>query len=446
MTETIHLLNGRVVNEGIQQEAHLILRDGRIERICSAVPSSRADRVIDVAGAWILPGLIDDQVHFREPGFPKKGTIRTESKAAVAGGVTSYMEMPNTYPPTTDAERLDEKHAVASRDSYANYSFYLGGSNTNLDAVQAVDGKRVPGIKVFMGSSTGNMRVSEPEVLERIFQCAPIPVVTHCEDDDVIAANLERYKAVWGEEIPARYHPEIRSREACLASSQLAIELARRHNADLHILHLTTAEELAMFQPGPIDGKKITAEACVHHLHFNDSHYATLGHRLKCNPAVKTEQDRLAIVEALKDGRIDILATDHAPHELEYKANTYTQAPSGLPLVQHVLQVLWEHVRREELTVERLVEATSHAVAKRFSIKDRGFLREGYWADIVVVREREYPVKSANQLLYSQCGWSPFEAESFYANVEYTFVSGHLVAENGRVLGDPRGLALDYLR
>ncbi|MEQ9825703.1 MAG: dihydroorotase [Puniceicoccaceae bacterium] len=446
MTETIHLLNGRVVNEGIQQEAHLILRDGRIERICSAVPSSRADRVIDVAGAWVLPGLIDDQVHFREPGFPKKGTIRTESMAAVAGGVTSYMEMPNTYPPTTDAERLDEKHVVASRDSYANYSFYLGGSNTNLDAVRAVDGKRVPGIKVFMGSSTGNMRVSEPEVLERIFQHAPIPVVTHCEDDDIIAANLERYKAVWGEEIPARYHPDIRSREACLASSKLAIELARRHDADLHILHLTTAEELAMFEPGPIDGKKITAEACVHHLHFNDSHYAALGHRLKCNPAVKTEQDRLAIIEALKDGRIDILATDHAPHELEYKSNPYTQAPSGLPLVQHVLQVLWEHVRRGELTVERLVEATSHAVAKRFSIKDRGFLREGYWADIVVVREHEYPVKSENHPLYSRCGWSPFEAESFYANIEYTLVSGHLVAENGRVVGDPRGLALEYLR
>ena len=446
MAATIHILNGRIVNEGNTLEGHLVIRNGRIEKLTNRIPKGKADQIIDAGGGYVLPGLIDDQVHFREPGFPKKGTIHTESMAAVAGGVTSYMEMPNTYPATTDKTLLAQKHEIAARDSFANYTFYLGASNTNLEQVKTVDTRMTPGIKVFMGSSTGNMRVSEPEVLEKIFQVSPLPVVTHCEDDDKIAANLDRYKAVWGEEIPARYHPEIRSREACLASTSLAIELARKHDAHLHVLHITTAEELALFDKGSVHGKKITAEACVHHLHFNDSDYAELGHRLKCNPAVKTEADRKAIIQAICDGRIDIIATDHAPHELEYKSNPYTQAPSGLPLIQHSLQVLLEHVKRGELSLESVVEKTSHAVANRFNIVDRGFLREGYWADIVIARIDEEPHADTDTPIYSRCGWSPFANQYFHAKVLHTLVSGHHVMANGQILGSPQGHALAFHR
>lgn len=446
MLKTIHVLNGLIVNEGVVRQGHLVIQNGRLETISSSLPKGKADEVIDVAGAWVIPGLIDDQVHFREPGFPKKGMIRTESMAAVVGGVTSYMEMPNTYPTTTSAQKVEEKHEIAQKNSYANYSFYLGASNTNLDEVKRVDIKRVPGIKVFMGSSTGNMRVSEPKILEEIFKHARIPVLTHCEDDDMIAANLERYKAVWGEEIPPRYHPDIRSREACLQSSSLAVEIAKRHQARLHVLHITTAEELKLFAPGPIDGKLITAEACVHHLHFNDSYYAELGHRLKCNPAVKTESDRMALIQAVNDGRIDIIATDHAPHEVEHKNNVYTEAPSGLPLVQHSLNVLLEHVKSGELTIETVVERTSHAVAKRFDINERGFIREGYWADIVVCRLQEKPWKVSDSSIFSQCAWSPFEKAAFYGKVEHTFVSGKHVLSDGQIISDPTGLPLTFNR
>ena len=446
MAETIHVLNGRIVNEGDIREGHLVVRDGRIRKISSSLPRGKANKVIDAGGSWIIPGLIDDQVHFREPGFPKKGTIRTESMAAVAGGVTSYMEMPNTYPPTTDKQRLEEKYGIAEKDSFANYAFYLGANHTNMDEIRSVDQKRVPGIKVFMGSSTGNMRVSEPEVLEMIFKDSPILVATHCEDDDMIAANLERFKAVWGEDIPARYHPDIRSREACFQSTSLAVEIARRHKTQLHILHITTAEELELFEPGPLKGKFITAEACVHHLHFNNTSYATLGHRLKCNPAVKEEKDRLALIKAIQEGRIDIIATDHAPHELEYKSNPYPNAPSGLPLVQHSLNVLLEHVRNGELSIEQVVERTSHNVADRFNISERGYIREGYWADLVVCSLQEEPWPVAESEVYSRCGWSPFEKDSFYGNVEHTFVSGRHIIEDGKITGEPAGLPLLFDR
>ncbi len=446
MADTFHILNGRIVNEGNTMEGHIVVKKGRITQISTSIPTGKADQVIDADGAYVLPGLIDDQVHFREPGFPKKGTIRSESMAAVAGGVTSYMEMPNTYPPTTEQARLDEKHAIAQKDSFANYTFYLGASNTNLEEVKAVNGKTTPGIKVFMGSSTGNMRVSEPEVLEKLFAVSSLPVVTHCEDDDMIAQNLERYKPVWGDDIPARYHPEIRSREACLASTSLAIELAKKHDAQLHVLHITTAEELECFEKGNIEGKKITAEACVHHMHFNDSNYAELGHRLKCNPAVKTEADRKAIIAAVNDGRIDIIATDHAPHELDYKSYPYNKAPSGLPLVQHSLQLLLEHVKMGELTIETVVEKACHASAKRFDIVERGFLREGYWADIVIARIDEELTSDPTTPLYSQCGWSPFENQSFHGKIIHTLVSGHHVMANGQILGDPIGKALSFRR
>ena len=446
MADTIHILNGNLVNEGQTRNAHLVIKKGRIESISDTIPTGKADQTIDANGAYVLPGLIDDQVHFREPGFPKKGTIRTESMAAVSGGVTSYMEMPNTYPPTTDQEQLQFKHEVAQRDSFANYAFYLGASNTNLEEVKKVDGKTTPGIKVFMGSSTGNMRVSEPEVLEKLFQVSPLPVVTHCEDDDMIAENLERYKPVWGEDIPARYHPEIRSREACLKSTQLAIELASKHNAHLHVLHITTAEELELFQKGDLASKKITAEACVHHLHFNDGDYAELGHKLKCNPAVKTEADRQALIRAVNDGRIDIIATDHAPHELEYKSYPYTKAPSGLPLVQNTLQVLLEHVKRGEFSIETVVEKTSHAVARRFDIIDRGYLREGYWGDVVIVEMLENAADNPPGKIYSRCNWSPFANQTFHARVLHTLVSGKPVYQAGNILGDPSGLALSFNR
>jgi dihydroorotase len=446
MEKTIHVLNGHIVNEGVIREGHLVIRAGRIQSISSNLPTGKADKVIDVCGAWILPGLIDDQVHFREPGFPKKGTIRTESMAAVAGGVTSYMEMPNTYPPTTDKLRLEEKHAIAQVDSFANYSFYLGATQTNLDEIRKVDRRRVPGIKIFMGSSTGNMKVSEPEILEKIFQEATLPVVTHCEDDDMIAGNFERYKAVWGEDIPARYHPDIRSREACFKSTSLAIELAKRNQAQLHVLHITTAEELQLFDTGPLEGKSITAEACVHHLHYNDSYYAKLGHRIKCNPSIKKETDRLALIKAINEGQIDVIATDHAPHELEHKLNPYPHAPSGLPLVQHTLSLLLEHVRTGELSIEKVVEKTSHAVAKRFNITERGYIREGYWADLVVCRILDNPWLVAESEIYSRCGWSTFEKESFYGKVEHTFVSGNHIFADGRIVNNPVGLPLVFNR
>lgn len=446
MAETIHILNGNIINEGQRFEGHLVIKKGRIEKISATLPSGAAEKVIDAKGALVLPGLIDDQVHFREPGFPKKGTIRTESMAAVAGGVTSYMEMPNTYPPTTDQEQLHLKHEIAKRDSFANYTFYLGASNTNLEEIKRADGKTTPGIKVFMGSSTGNMRVSEPEVLEKIFQFSPLPIATHCEDDDMIAENLERYRPVWGDDIPARYHPEIRSREACLKSTKLAIELASKHHAHLHVLHITTAEELELFQKGDLAGKKITAEACVHHMHFNDGDYSELGHKLKCNPAVKTEADRLAILQAVNDGRIDIIATDHAPHELEYKSFPYTKAPSGLPLVQNTLQVLLEHVKMGELSLETVVEKTSHAVARRFDIVDRGFLREGYWADIVIAGIADQPTLEHTPEIYSRCSWSPFANQPFHARVLHTLISGNHVCENGKIAGDPCGRALTFNR
>jgi dihydroorotase len=446
MPETTHVLNARLVNEGSITDGHLVIREGRIASISSVTPTTKADHIIDAEGNWVLPGLIDDQVHFREPGFPKKGTIETESMAAVAGGVTTYFEMPNTYPPTLDQSRLEEKWAIASRVSRANYGFFLGASNDNLEAIKRVDVARVPGIKVFMGSSTGNMRVDDPDILEQIFKHSPLVVLTHCEDDDMIEENLQRYKAVWGEDIPARYHPEIRSREACLKSSSLAVELANRYDANLHVLHITTAEELSLFKPGPIDGKRITAEACVHHMHYNDQEYAHLGHKMKCNPAIKKESDRLAIIEAVNDGRIDIIATDHAPHELEHKANPYVEAPSGLPLVQHSLVLLLERVRNGELTIEKVVERACHAPAKRFQVNERGYIREGYHADLVVCGLNSEPHLADADTLYSRCGWSTFAHDSFHGRTLHTLVNGQHVVEHGQILGLPAGQQAAFSR
>ncbi len=444
--DDIHIVNALIVNEGSQMQGHLAIKAGRIRSISSDLPNAESKQIIDARGAWVIPGLIDDQVHFREPGFPKKGTIYQESRAAVAGGITSYMEMPNTKPPTLDAEQLEYKHQIAARDSAANYSFYLGASNDNIEHIKRVDGKRVPGVKVFMGSSTGNMRVSEPEVLEQIFKHSPLLVATHCEDDDMIHQNLQLHLAEYGEDIPPAYHPVIRSREACLKSSSLAVELAKRHDADLHILHITTADELELFQPGDIDGKKITSEACVHHLFFDESSYGQLGHQIKCNPAIKADLDRKAIVEAVNEDRIDIIATDHAPHEFLSKQLPYTQAPAGLPLAQHSLPILLELVHRGEMALETVVEKTSHAVARRFDVIDRGYLREDYWADIVICKIDDETSEESANLLYSRCGWSPFEEIAFSGKIEDTLISGSHAYHNGKVIDGVRGRALDFNR
>jgi dihydroorotase len=363
------ITNAHMVNEGRRFEGDLRIRNGRIERIDGQISAQPNERVFDATGRWLLPGMIDDQVHFREPGLEHKANIETESRACVAGGITSFMEMPNTKPPAVNREALEAKYERGRVSSRVNYAFYLGATNDNLADIQSLDPKAAPGIKVFMGASTGNMLVDNPVTLDAIFRDAPTPIITHCEDTPMINANEARARDRWGDDIPAEQHPLIRSREACIKSTQLAISLARKHGTRLHVLHISTADELALFEPGPVSGKRITAETCVHFLHFSAKDYARLGHRIKCNPAIKDESDRIAITKALAEYRIDVLATDHAPHLAEEKANPYTSAPSGLPLVQYALQVALERVFDGELALERLVEAVTHAPATLFNVR-----------------------------------------------------------------------------
>ena len=443
--QRILILNARLVNEGTIRETDVLVSDGRIERIDGDLSGLSADVVIEAAGQHLLPGLIDDQVHFREPGFPRKADIASESRAAVAGGVTSFMEMPNTSPPTTDAEALTWKFERAAQSSLANYSFYLGATNDNLDEIRAADPRRVCGIKVFMGSSTGNMLVDQPDVLERIFAEAPTLIATHCEDTPTIAANEAAWRERHGDAVPMSAHPEIRSAEACYRSSALAVDLARRHNAHLHVLHISTARELELFIAGPVNGKSITAEACVHHLWFSDADYAELGGRIKCNPAIKSAADREAIRRAVAEDRIDVIATDHAPHTRAEKETGYFQCPSGLPLVQHSLPMLLEMVFEGSFTLEQVVAKTSHAVAERFRIHDRGFLREGYWADLVLV-DMERPAAVRPDTIHYKCGWSPLEGVTFRSSVVATLVSGHPVYKDGRFDASRLGHALHFDR
>ena len=435
------IVNARIVNEGAIVEGDLSVAGGRIAGIGAGGPDGTT--VIDAAGAWLLPGMIDDQVHFREPGLEHKATIATESRAAVAGGVTSFLEMPNCRPQTVTAEALEDKHARAAAGSMANWGFYLGATNDNLEAVKAVDRHRACGIKVFMGSSTGNMLVDDERTLEGIFANAPLLVATHCEHTPTILANEARARERYGEEIPFSEHPRIRSVEACHRSSSLAVELARRHGARLHVLHLTTARELALFEPGDLAGKRITAEACVHHLFFDDSAYPTLGARVKCNPAIKSAADRDALWAAVNDGRIDVIATDHAPHTVEEKARPYAAAPAGLPLVQHALLVLFEQVRSGRCPVATVVEKTAHAPARLFDIRDRGFIREGYWADLVLV---DPTAGSCDEPILAKCGWSPFSGFAFGARVRATWVNGELRYRDGRFLPGAGGRALEFDR
>jgi dihydroorotase len=437
--------NAELVNEGRRFHADLRVKGGRIETIAGDLDARPGEQVVDATGLWLLPGMIDDQVHFREPGLTHKADIAHESRACAAGGITSFMEMPNTKPPALDRESLEAKYARAAETSAVNYAFYLGASNDNLGAIRSLDPKAAPGIKVFMGASTGNMLVDDPDVLDGIFREAPTPIITHCEDTPMIDALHAKAREKYGDAIPAREHPLIRSREACIKSTRLAISLAQKHGSRLHVLHISTADELALFQPGPLKGKKITAETCVHFLHFDDRDYERLGFLIKCNPAIKTAADREAITKALAEGRLDVLATDHAPHLLEEKAQMYDKAPSGLPLVQFALQAALQRVFEGKLTLERVVEAVCHAPAQLFDVAERGYLREGYAADLVLVDPNK-PHTVRREEVLSKCGWSPFEGETFDSSIAATFVNGRRVWDGRQVDPSVRGERLAFTR
>lgn len=439
------LKNAVIVNEGKKQNGDVYIKDGKIERIGFDVTVSEAHELIDLNGAYLLPGCIDDQVHFREPGFTHKATIASESRAAVAGGITSFMEMPNTVPNTLTQELLEEKYQRAAATSIANYSFFMGASNDNIEEVLKTNPNTVCGVKVFMGSSTGNMLVDNETTLNNLFSKVPMLIATHCEDEATIRANIEHYRAIYGEDVPVEMHPLIRSEEACYKSSSLAVGLAKKHGARLHILHISTAKELSLFDNSiPLEQKKITAEACVHHLWFSDEDYAAKGNFIKWNPAVKKATDRAAIWQAVLDNRIDVIATDHAPHTIEEKQQSYFKAPSGGPLVQHALTAVLEQSKQGLISIERVVEKMAHAPAILFQIEKRGFIREGYYADLVVVEEKPMTVNKSD-LLY-QCGWSPFEGTKFSYTVSKTFVNGNLVWNHGKIMEGTNGKRLKFVR
>lgn len=441
MKNTLLIRNASLVNEGRIFMADLLIREGRIDKIAASIDIN-ADHEIDAAGQWLLPGMIDDQVHFREPGLTHKGCIASESAAAVAGGITSFMDMPNTRPPTLSMAALGDKKAIAARDSLANYAFHFGVSNDNIDAVAALDPCEVAGIKVFMGASTGNMLVDDPAVLERLFACAPTILITHCEDTPSIAVNEEKWRKSHGDAVPMWAHPLIRDAEACYKSSSLAVALAKKHGTRLHVLHISTARELALFEDKPLPGKQITAEVCVHHLLFDDRDYASLGSHLKCNPAVKTQADRDALRNALKTNLLDVIGTDHAPHTLEEKAGSYFLAPSGLPLVQHALPGLMGLVHDGVIDLPTLVAKTSHRVADLFGIVERGYLREGYWADLTLLADR--PFDAPDDPVLTRCGWSPFAGRHFRSRVATTIVSGQIAWHEGELRPNCRGEPLQF--
>lgn len=442
---TLLIQGGSVVNEGKIEELDLLVKDGKIVKIAKDLSTEKASEIINAKGKYVMPGLIDDQVHFREPGLTHKANIGTESRAAVAGGITSFMEMPNTVPNALTQDLLQDKYDIAAESSLANYSFFMGASNDNLAEVLKTDPRRVCGIKVFMGSSTGNMLVDERSTLEGIFKEAPTLVATHCEDEATVRANMEKARAEFGEDVPMTQHPIIRSVEACYKSSSMAAELASKYNTQLHILHISTAKEVGIFRNDiPLEEKRITAEACTHHLWFCDEDYEKYGSRIKWNPAVKSASDREAIWKGLLDNHIDVLATDHAPHTIEEKANSYFKAPSGGPLVQHALPALMESYERGRISIERIVEKACHNVAILFNIEKRGFLREGYFADIVIVEKQDWTVTKDN-LLY-KCGWSPFEGQTFQYKVDTTLVNGQIVYQDDQVIEAGPGSRLTFDR
>ena len=435
---------GTLVNEYRQYKADIVINHGCIEAILPEGVTTEDAEIIPAEGCYVLPGVIDDQVHFREPGLTHKGNIAEGSRAAAAGGVTSFMDMPNVLPPTTTKKLLEEKQEIASRTSLVNYSFYLGASKDNINEIKHVDTLTTCGIKLFMGASTGNLLVDDLPTLERIFAESPILIATHCEDTPTINQNLARYKEKYGDNIPPQCHPLIRNREACLKSSSLAVSLAKKFGSRLHVLHLSTADELVLFEQGPVSGKKITAEVCAHHLWFNDEAYLNKGNFVKWNPAIKTEKDRQALLQALNEKVIDVIATDHAPHTISEKSGPYTQAASGGPLVQHSLVILLELARQGAITIERVVDGMCHAPALLFGIEKRGFLREGYKADICIVEKNTWTVNKEN-LLY-QCGWSPLEGQTFHHKVRTTLVNGTIVYDKGDFPATPQGELLTFSR
>jgi len=444
MPESVLIKGATIVNEGRSFQADLRITGEKISHIDeNGLNANDQDRIIHAEGLHLIPGMIDDQVHFREPGLTHKAEIYTEAKAAVAGGITSFMEMPNTVPNTLTQELLQDKYDIAREKSLANYSFFMGASNDNLDEVLKTDPKNVCGVKIFMGSSTGNMLVDEDKVLEGIFANCPMLIATHCEDEATIRRNTALAKEKYGDDVPISEHPIIRSEEACYLSSSKAVELAKRYNSRLHILHISTAKELSLFTQGPIEGKRITAEACIHHLWFSDEDYDKKGTFIKWNPAVKTRNDRDAIRQAVNNDIIDVIATDHAPHTIEEKSNSYFGAPSGGPLVQHALPALFDLYHQGVFSIEDIVRKTSHALVDCFGIEDRGYIREGYYADLVLVDLNKNWTVSKENILY-KAAWSPFEGHQFKSSIRKTFISGHLAYDEGEFNESKKGLRLTF--
>jgi dihydroorotase len=439
--------NARIINEGQIFSGAVVIDGDLIAKVISGnyIPEEYADNctVIDAGGKYLIPGAIDDQVHFREPGLTHKGEIATESRAAVAGGVTSYMEMPNTNPQAVTQELLEQKYQRASEVSAANYSFYMGATNTNLDEVLKTDGSNVCGIKIFMGSSTGNMLVDNEEVLAEIFSNTKLLVATHCEDETTIQQNIAAYREKYGDYVPISAHPKIRSAQACYKSSAKAVELATKYGTRLHVLHLSSADEMKLFTSGPVAEKHITAEVCVHHLWFDEHDYLAHGNRIKWNPAIKSAADKAALWEALRTDRIDVIATDHAPHTLQEKEHSYFKAPSGGPLVQHSLPAMLELSRKGLISPERVIEKMCHAPADLFRIEQRGYIREGYYADLVLVDPTHQWTVSPENILY-KCGWSPFEGMEFSHKVTHTFVNGTLVYADDKIVSERTGMRMRF--
>ncbi|MDB0027318.1 dihydroorotase [Flavobacteriales bacterium] len=437
--------NAQLVNEGKIYKADVLIKNKIIKQIDAKI-NIEVDQIIDAEGLHLIPGVIDDQVHFREPGLTHKANIYTESKAAIAGGITSFMEMPNTNPQALTQELLEAKYKIAAENSIANYSFFMGASNDNLEEVLKTDAKTVAAIKIFMGSSTGNMLVDNKNVLEEIFSKSSMLIAVHCEDEETIQGNITKAKEQYGEEVPISEHPNIRSAEACYKSSSMAVELAKKYNTRLHVFHLSTEKEIELFDNSlPLAEKRITAEVCIHHLWFDESKYAEKGTLIKWNPAVKKESDKNALLQALLDGKLDVIATDHAPHTLEEKSNTYFNAPSGGPLVQHALPAMLAFVNQGKISIEKVVEKMCHNPAICFRVENRGFIREGYFADLVLVDFDKPWVVSKENILY-KCGWSPFEGESFNAQITHTFVNGLIAYEYGNFNETRRGMRLTFDR
>ena len=444
--KTTLIKNATIINENSKFVSDLLIKEGKIEKIDSNISVESNHEVVDAEGLLLLPGCIDDQVHFREPGLTHKANIFTESRAAVAGGITSFMEMPNTVPSAVTIEELEKKYAIAQNTSLANYSFYLGTTNSNIEEIKRINPLEICGVKIFMGSSTGDMLVDDPQALEDVFHYSPTIITTHCEDDPMIKQNFQKYIEEYGETLPAKFHPLIRNEEACYKSSSFAVSLAKKYNSRLHILHISTEKELELFTNQiPLKDKRITAEACIHHLWFSDEDYDRLGNFIKWNPAVKKASDRDAIMKAVNDNVIDVIATDHAPHTFEEKSQTYSKAPSGGPLVQYALLAMLEKVKEGKISIEKVVEKMCHAPAELFQVSKRGFVREGYFADLVLV-DPSNTITVSKELILSKCKWSPFEGYTFSNSIDSTFVNGELVYSNGQIIDKSQGSRLSFNR